>query len=310
MKFLTRLNRPWIHFLVLGAALFWAQGKLFPEPPVVIGPLSEVRIEALQQQWTSTVGRLPSEQQMQRMIVAELDRDMMFQRALELELHLYDTVVYQRLLRNMHFLGLAEGRSDEELYKQALEMRLHLGDEVVKRRLIQIIEQLMLASSPPATATDAEINTEFEKRREELKRPPRYSIEHIYFNRERENEIDTAIAKITEENLSPEQARELSSPFLPGYRFKRQTPEQLARHFGAAFVVNLEESGPRAGQWSGPVRSTYGLHYVFVEALEPSRDATLEEVRTILVRDIESRARSAALQDSTERMREDYEVVL
>ena len=80
MKFLTRLNRPWIHFLVLGAALFWAQGKLFPEPPVVIGPLSEVRIEALQQQWTSTVGRLPSEQQMQRMIVAELDRDMMFQK--------------------------------------------------------------------------------------------------------------------------------------------------------------------------------------------------------------------------------------
>ena len=310
MKFLTRLNRPWIHFLVLGAALFWAQGKLFPEPPVVIGPLSEVRIEALQQQWTSTVGRLPSEQQMQRMIVAELDRDMMFQRALELELHLYDTVVYQRLLRNMHFLGLAEGRSDEELYKQALEMRLHLGDEVVKRRLIQIIEQLMLASSPPATATDAEINTEFEKRREELKRPPRYSIEHIYFNRERENEIDTAIAKITEENLSPEQARELSSPFLPGYRFKRQTPEQLARHFGADFVVNLEEAGLGAGQWSGPVRSTYGLHYVFVEALEPSRDATLEEVRTILVRDIESRARSAALQDSTERMREDYEVVL
>ncbi|MEP5566791.1 MAG: peptidyl-prolyl cis-trans isomerase [Halioglobus sp.] len=310
MKFLTRLNRPWIHFLVLGAGLFWAQGKLFPEPPVVIGPLSEVRVDALQQQWTSTVGRLPSEDQMQRMIVAELDRDMMFQRALELELHLYDTVVYQRLLRNMHFLGLADGRSDEELYKQALEMRLHLGDEVVKRRLIQIIEQLMLASNPPGAATDEEINSEFEKRREELRRPPRYSIEHIYFNREREGEIDAAIAKIREESLSPEQARELSSPFLPGYRFTSQTPEQLARHFGAAFVVNLEDSDPEAGQWSGPVRSTYGLHYVYVDALEPSRDATLEEVRVILVRDIESRARSAALQESTERMREDYEVVL
>lgn len=310
MKFLARLNRPWIHFLVLGAGLFWAQGKLFPEPPVVIGPLPDVRIEALQQQWTSTVGRLPTEDQLQRMIVAELDRDMMFQRALELELHLYDTVVYQRLLRNMHFLGLADGRSDEELYKQALEMRLHLGDEVVKRRLIQIIEQLMLAGNPPAAATEAEISTEFEKRREELRRPQRFSVEHIYFNRERENEIDAAIAKISEQNLSPEQARELSSPFLPGYRFKSQTPEQLARHFGAAFVVNLEEAGPVAGQWAGPVRSTYGLHYVYVDALEPSRDATLEEVRTLLVRDIESRARSAALQESTERMREDYEVIL
>ena len=90
MKFLARLNRPWMHFLVLGAVLFWAQGKLFPQPPVVIGPLADVRVESLQQQWTSTVGRPPDEDQLQRMIMAELDRDMMFQRALELDLHLYD----------------------------------------------------------------------------------------------------------------------------------------------------------------------------------------------------------------------------
>ncbi|MBT3411707.1 MAG: peptidyl-prolyl cis-trans isomerase [Halieaceae bacterium] len=310
MKFLARLNRPWMHFLVLGAVLFWAQGKLFPQPPVVIGPLADVRVESLQQQWTSTVGRPPAEDQLQRMIMAELDRDMMFQRALELDLHLYDSVVYQRLLRNMHFLGLADGRSDEALYKQALEMRLHLGDEVVKRRLIQIIEQLMLASNPPGAATEAEIIAEFEKRREELRRPPRFSIEHIYFNREREGEIAAAIATIGEQNLGPEQARELSSPFLPGYRFKYQTPEQLARHFGAAFVVNLEQTKPSAGQWVGPVRSTYGLHYVYVGELEPSRDATLDEVRAVLVRDIDSRARSTALLKSTQRMREDYEMML
>ncbi|MEH6586415.1 MAG: peptidyl-prolyl cis-trans isomerase [Halioglobus sp.] len=310
MTFLARLNRPWVHFLVIGVGLFWAQGKIFPEPPVVIGPLSDARVEALQQQWVSTVGRPPSEQQIARMVVAELDRDMMFQRAVELDLHLYDPVVYQRLLRNMRFLGLAEGKSDEESYKQALEMRLHLGDEVVKRRLIQIIEQLMLANNPPSAASEAEILVEFEQRREELRRPPRYSIEHIYFNREREAEADLAIAQIGEQGLNPEQARQLSSPFLPGYRFNRQTPEQLARHFGAAFVMNMEEARPLAGQWLGPIRSTYGLHYVFVNELESSRDATVEEVRPLLSRDLESRARSAALQESTQRMREDYEVIL
>jgi PPIC-type PPIASE domain len=308
MKFLARLNRPWIHFVVLGAGLFWAQGKLFPEPPTVIGPLPEARLEALQQQWVSTVGRLPSEQQLERMIAAELDRDMMFQRGLELDLHLYDPVVYQRLLRNMHFLGLGEGKTDQELYKQALEMRLHLGDEVVKRRLIQIVEQLMLANNPPAAPTESELQTAFNERKEELRRPPRYSIEHIYFNREREPEVDAVVAQIQEQSLNPQQARQLSSPFLPGYVFRQQTPEQLARHFGAAFVVNLEDAGPVAGNWLGPIRSTYGLHYVFVDALEPSRDATLEEVRPLLTRDYESRARSIALQESIERMREDYEV--
>lgn len=308
MKILARLNRPWIHFLVIGIALFWAQGRLFPEPPTVIGPLSEARLETLQQQWVSTVGRLPSEAQLERMVSSELDRDMMFQRGLELNLHLYDPVVYQRLLRNMNFLGLAEGKSDEERYEQALEMRLHLGDEVIKRRLIQIVEQLMLASNPPAVPSEEEVVTEFDARKEELRRPPRYSIEHIYFNREREAEAEQVIARINSEALKPEQARELGSPFLPGYRFMRQTPEQLSRHFGAAFVMNLEQAGPVAGQWLGPVRSTYGLHHVFVEALEPSRDATLEEVRPLLVRDLESRARAAALQESIENLRQDYEV--
>ena len=187
-------------------------------------------------------------------------------------------------------------------------MRLHLGDEVIKRRAIQVVEQLLLAANPPAVPTEAEIIAAFNERREELKRPPRLSIEHIYFNREREAEVDEVIARIQRQGLSAEAARELSSPFLPGYRFSGQTPDQLARHFGSAFVLNLMQAEPVAGQWAGPVRSTYGLHYVYVSALEPARDAELEEVRKLLERDLSSRARTKALQESVSKMREEYEV--
>jgi hypothetical protein len=308
MSLFPRLNRPWLHFILLGSLLFYLQGVFFPEPKPVLGPLNDARIEALVEQWFSTTGRLPTEDQKARMIAGELDRDMMFQRALELKLHLYDTVIYQRLLRNMHFLRLGEDKSEQELYETALEMRLHLGDEVVKRRLIQVMEQLMLAGSPPRAPTEQELQAEFELRRDELRRPPRYSIEHIYFNREREGEIDSAIATIKEKSLDATQARELSSPFLPGYRFRHQTPDQLARHFGASFVKNLMESKPAAGAWSGPIRSTYGLHYVWVDELEPDRDATLEEVRLQLLRDLESRAKAASLRASIESLRERYEV--
>lgn len=310
MTFLARLNRPWIHFIVLGFLLFYLRGVFFPEPPTVIGPLNEARLEALQQQWFASTGRVPTDEQKQRMVAAELDRDMLFQRAIELELHLYDTVVYQRLLRNMRFLKLGEGMSDQEIYEMALDMRMHLGDEVIKRRMIQVMEQLMLAANPPAPITEQELAAEFNERKNELRRPPRYSIEHIYFNREREGEIDAVIATIAEENLDATQARELSSPFLPGYQFRRQTPDQLARHFGASFVKNLQETNPRAGTWVGPVRSTYGLHYVWVEEMEADRDATLEEVKLQLHRDLESRAKAAALQDSVGRLRDDYEIRL
>jgi hypothetical protein len=242
------------------------------------------------------------------MVADELDRDMLFQRAIELDLHLYDTVVYQRLLLNMRFLQLGEDKSDDELYQTALDMRLHLGDEVIKRRLIQVMEQLLLASNPPQVPAEADIAAEFELRREELRRPPRYSIEHIYFNREREAEAGAVIEKIKQENLTPEQARQLSSPFLPGYQFTAQSPDQLARHFGSSFVENLQKLDPQAGHWVGPVRSTYGLHYVWVAALEPAREATVEEVHLQLQRDLESRAKEAALRDSIAAMREHYEI--
>ena len=310
MKFLTRFNKPWLHFIVLGALLYYLQGVFFPEPKPVVGPLNQARLEALQQQWFASTGRLPTPEQEARMVAAELDMDMLFQRGIQLELHLYDTVVYQRLLRNMRFLQLAEGKSDQALYEEALAMRLHLGDEVVKRRLIQVMEQLMLAANPPQPVTEAALLAEFEKRREELRRPARYSIEHLYFNRERESDIDTVIAAIAEQNLSAAQAREMSSPFLPGYRFKRQTPDQLARHFGAAFVKNLPDRGWQPGTWRGPIRSTYGLHYVWISDVEVDRDATLEEVRGQLLRDLESREKAAALQDSITAMRDNFEVRL
>ena len=310
MKFLSWLKRPWLHFIVIGAALFYIQGILFPTPKPVVGPLNDARIESLVQQWFSSTGRVPTEEQKARMMRAELDRDMLFQRAIAAELHLWDPVVYQRLLRNMRFLKLDEGKTDEEMWEMALEMRLHLGDEVVKRRMIQVMEQLLLAGNPPAPVTEESLQAEFDTRREELRRPPRYSIEHIYFNRDREGEAEQAIATIAEQGLDASQARQLSSPFLPGYRFTRQTPDQLARHFGASFVKNLIDTQPQAGQWSGPVRSTYGLHYVFVSEVEPERDATLEEVRLQLVRDLESRARVEALKESVDALREQYEIIL
>lgn len=309
MRLLARLNRPWVHFLLLGTLLFWLQGRLFPAPLPTIGPLPEARIAALKEQWFTAVGRPPSDEQMAKLIDAELDRDMLYQRALELELHLYDPVVYQRLLRNMLFLGLGEGMTEQERYEQALEMRLHLGDEVVKRRMIQVVEQLLLAANPPAAPSEAELAVEFNERQEELRRPPRYTVEHIYFNRDREADVASVIDQINSTGLTPTEARELSSPFLPGYRFVRQTPDQLARHFGSAFVLNLLEAQPEANAWVGPVRSTYGQHYVYVSEIVPARAATLDEVRPLLERDLKSRARATALEDSIARMRQDYEVL-
>lgn len=304
------LHRPWLHFLLIGTGLFLLQGWLYPEPLPSVGPLAESQIDNLRRQWFSTTGRMPDEQQVTRMVAAELDREILFREGLALEIHRIDPIVRQRLIRNMQFLGLGEDRSHEELYQDALRMELHLGDEVVKRRLIQVMEQLLLSRHPPPLPTDAQVTAAFEGRRDELQLPPRFTLEQVFLSRERAGEAAAVLERIRQEQLTPAQALELSSPFLPGYRFVGQSPTQLARHFGSAFVLNLEQQKPVAGRWSGPVQSTYGSHLVWVESIEPGREPSLEEVKERLVRDLSLEIRRQTLADAVAELRGDYEVIL
>ncbi|MEP5766499.1 MAG: peptidylprolyl isomerase [Halieaceae bacterium] len=306
----ARLNRPWLHFLLIGTALFYLQRWLDPVPPPSVGPLADSQVESLRRQWFTTTGQMPAPDQLEAMVAAELDREMLFQEALVLELHRYDEVVRQRLVRNMHFLRLAEGRSEEELYREALRMELHLGDEVVKRRLIQIMEQILLARQAPVAVDEQAISEAFGQRRQELMRPPRYSIEQVFLSRERAAEAELLLQQIEAQDLSAEAARQFSSPFLPGYRFAAQSPAQLARNFGAAFVLNLEAAAPRPQTWVGPIESTYGSHLVWIDAMEAAREARLEEVSDQLRRDLELQYKREALREAVAELRQRYEVIL
>ena len=318
MNGLARLNKPWVHFIALGVIFYQLQSALFPEPKPVIGPISEARIASLKERWISSMGRAPSDEQMAGFMTVELDRDMLVQRALDLDFHLYDSIVYQRLIRNMKFLQLADGKSDAQIFKQALGMQLHLDDEVVKRRLIQMMEQRLLANNPPPKPSAAEIEAVFIEKREALRRPPLYSIEHVFFPAERAPEVVAVIAKITDQGLDAKAARELGAPFLQGHRFIKKTPSQLARNFGKGFVRELESelsaiqavasTNAKQPQWLGPISSVYGVHYVWLADFTAARDARLDEVKQQLRRDLEYSANRQALQCAIKALRADFDL--
>lgn len=315
VSWFVRINKPWLHFVVLGVVFYQLQIALFPEPKVVIGPLSETRIATLKQQWLTSTGRQPSQDQVARYIAVELDRDMLLQRAIDLDLHLGDPIVYQRLILNMNFLQLADGASDAELFDRAIAMRMHLDDEVVKRRLIQRMEQRLLANAPPMKPTIKDIEAAYVQRREALRRPPLYSIEHVFFPTDREQDNPSVIASITREGLDLQAARTLGAPFLQGHRFLRQSPDQLARNFGKSFVVSLKEAVSQSaitqsggGRWVGSIRSAYGLHYVWLSEFEPARDVELREVKQQLLTDLEYTAGKKALQCAVAALRAEFDI--
>ena len=307
-SFVIGLNKPWLHFMLLGVVFYNVQIAMFPEPKTVIGPLNASRIDTLQQQWLNRFGREPSAAQKQKMIADDLERNLLFQHALDLKLHRRDKIVFDQLIRNMHFLNIAEGKDNGELFQQALEMQLHLSDELVKRRLIEKVQNRLLSEASLAAPTKAQLRTAFSDRKKQFRLPVRLSIAHLFFTEEREEEIKSIIAEIQENKLDAKAARHLSAPFMSGYEFHRQTPDQLSRHFGAQFVSELAQASPVADTWLGPIRSLYGLHYVWVTAIEPAREARFEEVEPQIRRELETKARTQALKNSIAALYNDYEV--
>ena len=300
-------SKPWLHFVLLGIILNDISGRIFPTSAPVIGPLSTERISTLQRQWMDVTRIVPTPLQLKSMIKSELDRDMMFHFALSKELHLHDPVVYQRLLRNMSFLDLSRGKPKEQVYREAIDMRMHLGDEVIKRRMIQVVEQILVARNPPDPPSEKQISETFEGRKKEFQRPNKYTLQHLYFPQSKSSNLSSAMNVIKTENMTPEEARKLSFPFLPGYKFVRQSGEQLSRRFGYEFTKNLEALDLSPNKWFGPIASTYGQHLIWIDEIELARDAVLSEVRSELVRDLERNAYKSVLAAELDKLRMKYE---
>jgi parvulin-like peptidyl-prolyl isomerase len=80
----------------------------------------------------------------------------------------------------------------------------------------------------------------------------------------------------------------------------------VARDFGANFAAALETIP--IGEWSGPIDSSFGAHYVRVSDRTPAVAPPLGAVRDQVVREWENDRRLRARTDAYVRMRREYEV--
>jgi parvulin-like peptidyl-prolyl isomerase len=86
-----------------------------------------------------------------------------------------------------------------------------------------------------------------------------------------------------------------------------ETPADLvARDFGASFAAALEKVP--VGEWTGPIDSSFGVHYVRVSKRTPAVTPELAAVRDHVVREWENERRQRARNDAYARMRGEYEV--
>lgn len=302
------LKKPWLQFLLLGIALFLAGQWAFPPPKPVLGPPSAERLNAMVQNYVQFAQGTVAPEVLDRFIDTELRDELLFREAIARDLHYRDGAVEQRIIRNMRFLDTQSEASDAELIKQGYALRLHLTDEVIRRRLVQIMERLIVATRPGLPPTPEQVSSRYERDLASWREPERYSFSHVFLSLERSGEMDALMAEIESKALDPGAARLLGAPFLSGYDFSRQSPDQITRVFGAVFTEELSALSVKPGRWWGPIASAFGQHYLYLHEFESPRTLALDEVSQRIERDLIREAEALAISDWVEEAMARYEV--
>ena len=267
-------REPLVHFAIAGVVLFSAYAWLNGNRPASDG-VEPVRIGAGEVQWlketySSQWLRPPDATELQGLVT--------------------DLVNEELLAREAQAMGLGE------------------NDTIVRRRLAQKLKFLVEDTSRLAEPDDAELRQYFEANAARFEDNPRVSFSQIYFNPE--NRKDAAKdAGLVLAGLSADASadvREFGDRFLLEAEMTDADRQAIANAFGDEFADAL--LAVETGKWSGPLKSGYGTHLVFVSARETARKPAFEAVRDKVIAEWRRESEQKVSQDYLARLREKYGV--
>jgi len=267
------LREPLLHFLLLGAALFalyqLAGGGRAPAGEITV---TEGRIRNLTATFARTWQRPPT--------AAELD-------------------------------GLIEDFIREEvLYREGVALGLDRDDTVVRRRLRQKLEFISEDAAASLEPTEAQLGEFLAAHAQDYAVEGRLSFRQVFLDPQRrgaalESDALALLDALRSRAGTPDLDR-LGDRLMLEATYGDVSGTDVARLFGEAFAAALLKVP--VGEWSGPLRSGYGVHLVRVDAREPGRAPPLAEVREQVRRDWAAAQRRALLDSQYQSLRQRYAI--
>lgn len=182
---------------------------------------------------------------------------------------------------------------DEIKLREAESLGLAESDFVIRQRMIQKIDFLLGdVATDSVTIDEQELGAYFETHIERYAIEPTVTFTHVFFDLDRRG-VEQAAADAAEaiETLN-RAATGFNDTTVDGDRFPflrnyvERTLDYVASHFGTEFAAALGALSPSASNWQGPIRSAYGQHAVLITQRTPKTYPTLDEVRTLVERDL------------------------
>ena len=273
------LKEPLLHFVLMGAILFAAQGWRAQETTgeengergaKQIAVTAEV-ITRLKDSWSRQYQTVPTAEELRGLVRAHL--------------------------------------REEVLYREALTLGLDRNDEIVRRRLAQKMEFLSEDVAGFDRPDDAELEAYYEQNAARYVKPAQVSFRHVYFSTEKRGarlEVDAGEALAALRGGA--QDTTVGDGFLHGFEFAGMESAELTALFGEDFAESL--AGLPLGVWQGPVLSTYGTHLILIEARGQSKSLPLPDVLSQVTRDFFEERRRAENESFFNRLRDRYEITI
>ncbi len=220
---------------------------------------------------------------------------------------------WQRQPTEAELRGLVDGYVREEIfYREGRKLGLDADDVVFRRRMQQKMEFLAEPSEAELTPGEGELQAYLESNRDRFRFPAEVAFRQIFFDTDRGDARAGGDARSTLTALR--QPAPLLDPQTLGDRtllprgMPRTPIDRIAISFGREFADALQAAP--VGEWSGPVRSTFGLHLIRIDDKAPPRDPDLSEIVESVTREWESDRRRTIAEDRYSELRRKYEVVV
>lgn len=192
---------------------------------------------------------------------------------------------------------------EEVLYRQALATGMDQDDVIVRRRLAQKME--FLAQADVREPSAEEILAFYQQHPERYGAPAEVAFKQVYLSQEQRGAALAADTAQALAQLRGGQTVQGDNLLLPS-EFAAQDQPRVARDFGDAFAAAL--FALPVGQWSGPLRSPYGLHLVWVSQQAGERLQSFAAVRDKVRADLSNQRLTEARDGAYQQLLSRYQV--
>jgi PPIC-type PPIASE domain len=220
---------------------------------------------------------------------------------------------WQRPPTEEELKGLIDEYVKEEIAtREAVASGLDRDDVIIRRRLRQKLEFLVEDSADQSTPDDADLQRWLDANPDAFRAEPQVALRQVFVSRERRGasaarEAERLLARLRAVGPEADTSR-LGDPTALPAELQLGPVREVTLTFGDAFGRAVQAVA--AGEWTGPVESTYGLHLVFVRERVAASRPDLASIRPQVGREVMTERRRRELDALYQRLLTKYAVTI